>query len=369
MTIKKILGPIYRPFLYTWREYCVAQNVKKKFEQLESDTSDRQRVFYLGTVTHNNLGDNAQLYCIREWIKENYPNSLITELSPIEVTTKRAKFVEHYSKCRRADDIIVFQSGYTTQDLGGLHDEMHRLVIDNFNDARILMMPQTIFFQKKENELRCSKSYNSAKNMLFLSRDKISYRKACEMFPNVEKGLYPDIVTTLIGKFDFSNERHGILLCRRNDGEKFYSEDELTELANSLENSLGEKVIISDTTKDIPKSMLKNNLFQVLKNEFEEYSKYKLIITDRYHGTIFSLIANTPVIVIQTNDHKVSTGVQWFEGVYDNTVSFAENLDVVEERAKDLVLKQTQVKLEPYFDEEYYKKLKPLFEEASSLNK
>ncbi len=361
MVVKRVFGPLYRPFFKLWREKCVARSVESKFNMLCSDSLGKQRIYYLGTVTHNNLGDNAQLFCIREWIKENYPDALVTEFSPVEVTTKRAQFVEHYSKCKQNNDIIVFQSGYTTQDLGGLHDEMHRLVIDNFPNAKILMMPQTIFFQRKENELRTSSSYNSAENMLFLSRDKVSYKKAVEMFPDLKLALYPDIVTTLIGKFDFLNKRKGILLCRRNDGEKFYSEEELQKLSGTLEANFGEKVTISDTTKNIPKDKLKNDLLGVLMDEFEEYSKYKVIITDRYHGTIFSLVANTPVIVIKTNDHKVSTGVQWFDGVYD-IVSFADDLNMVVSSVAKILNDYKEVKLKPHFKQVYYDKLKDLFE-------
>lgn len=49
-------------------------------------------------------------------------------------------------------------------------------------------------------------------------------------------------------------------------------------------------------------------------------SHYKVVITDRYHGTIFSLIANTPVIIIKSTDHKVTTGADWFKGIYDDYV-------------------------------------------------
>ena len=64
-------------------------------------------------------------------------------------------------------------------------------------------------------------------------------------------------------------------------------------------------------------------------NEIERYSHYKLIVTDRYHGTIFSLVAGTPVIIIKTTDHKVITGAEWFKGLYDKYVYVANTLDDV----------------------------------------
>ena len=34
--------------------------------------------------------------------------------------------------------------------------------------------------------------------------------------------------------------------------------------------------------------------------------KSRLVITDRYHGTIFAIITNTPVIVFKSYDTKIS---------------------------------------------------------------
>lgn len=41
--------------------------------------------------------------------------------------------------------------------------------------------------------------------------------------------------------------------------------------------------------------------------------KAKLVITDRYHGLIFSVITHTPVIVFKSFDTKISSGVKWFK--------------------------------------------------------
>ncbi|WP_082026255.1 polysaccharide pyruvyl transferase family protein [Prevotella pectinovora] len=42
----------------------------------------------------------------------------------------------------------------------------------------------------------------------------------------------------------------------------------------------------------------------------QQFAKYQVVITDRYHGTIFSQIVNTPVIVISSTDHKLRSGVK-----------------------------------------------------------
>lgn len=88
------------------------------------------------------------------------------------------------------------------------------------------------------------------------------------------------------------------------------------------------------------------------------YSKYKVVITDRYHGTIFSLVACTPVIVLKTTDHKVITGAEWFKGIYDDYLFRAESLEEAYIKLKDTITLRHEYKLKPYFKAEYYDKLK-----------
>ena len=97
-------------------------------------------------------------------------------------------------------------------------------------------------------------------------------------------------------------------------------------------------------------------------NEIESYSHFKVTITDRYHGTIFSLCAGTPVVIIKTNDHKVITGADWFKGVYDDYVYVAENLDEALYKCNEILDKNLDNKLDSFFKVQYYDKLKDLFE-------
>lgn len=319
---------------------------------------DAPRIFYFGITEHSNMGDLAQYYCIQKWIKDNYPSVAVHEFESTTVVATWFGFLDKFGLVLAPDDIIVFQSGYTTQDLGGNHELMHRMVIDRFPDARIVMMPQTIFFQSEENRARTSRSYNQARNMLFLSRDQVSYEQALKMFPDVTNRLYPDIVTSLIGKYHFSHERQKILMCCRNDGEKFYSEDELHELREKLKAM--DDVQTVDTTIKTDYRVIRKNLKKFVSDQIEMFSLYRLTITDRYHGTIFSLAANTPVIVIKTNDHKVTTGADWFKGVYDGSVFVAESLEHAHELAGKILKEYDYPVLKPYFQERYYDKLPAL---------
>lgn len=100
------------------------------------------------------------------------------------------------------------------------------------------MLPQTIFFKSKDNEKRTAECYNSMKHMLFLARDRISFGMAKQMFPDIPVMQFPDIVTTLIGNYSFNYSRDGIMFCCRDDGEKYYSDEEISLLMNKCRKTL-----------------------------------------------------------------------------------------------------------------------------------
>lgn len=326
---------------------------------LQHDRSGQPRIYYLGIPVHANLGDLAQGMCIRKWLKKHYAGYQIIEVETNALVNTHISALKLLKSDYKKGDFIVFQSGYTTTDLGGYSDEMHRAVMKTLPDAKMLMLPQTIFFKSKENEMRTSSCYNSMKNMLFLARDEVSFEMAKRMFPDVTVKCYPDIVTTLIGTKHFSSERNGILMCCRDDSEKLYSESEIIQLKDRLKGI--DDVFMTDTTKYGDSREIVKNAENYIWSEIENYSKYRCIITDRYHGTIFSMIASTPVIVIKSNDHKVITGVNWFDGVYDGHIFKADDLNHAFELVKSIYSSEIPEIATPYFEKEYYDKLPDLF--------
>lgn len=350
----KVLFNCIYPFVLYIRQKRLYNNSKKQLKKSQKIAGDK--VFYLGIPVHNNLGDLAQGVCIRKWIKKNYHERTVVEIETNALVNTRFSALKLLKKTYKTGDLIIFQSGYTTTDLGGYADEMHRAVMEILPDAKMLMMPQTIYFKKEENKKRTSRCYNSTANLLFLARDRISYDMALEMFPDIEVMLFPDVVTTMIGSYPTNTKRSGIMFCCRDDGEKFYSDEQIRELIQKCEHLA--EVKITDTTKKGEVSQIVKNAEEYIINEIKEYSKYKLVITDRYHGTILSLVAGTPVIIIRTTDHKVTTGIEWFKGVYDEYVYAAKDLEDAYFIAEKVIKKKLKYELTPYFEENYYDKLK-----------
>lgn len=366
--IKKNLRFIYHPFTqafyYLRDNYRWSTQVLKIYYGCKHDNNER--IFYFGITHHRNIGDLGQYYCIKKWIKENYPQASLYEMEADVIAYNKFRFITKFKKLYKPHDIIIFQSGYTTTDLGGCHDLMHRNIIDYMPDSNILMMPQTIYFKEPLNKERTAASYNRAKHLLFLARDTVSYEMAKNMFPNISVKLFPDIVTTLIGKLTFASKRNGVCICRRTDGEKFYSDKELLNLKHKIEAN-GSYVDITDTTLNDSFNKISKNLEYYIKKEISLFANYKITITDRYHGTIYSLAAGTPVIILKTTDHKVIGGAEWFRSIYKDYIYVAESIDEAYAIYQEVVNKNLENKLKPYFKEEYYDKLRYIFETSINL--
>lgn len=358
--VKEFLAPFYKGYIYC-KEYnrnkCYAIGAIKKL--LEVDITQK-RIWYFCVPTHSNLGDQAQACCIEKYFRKFFSDHIVFKLSNNAFDFYEEKILMILKEKIKETDLIFFQSGYT---FTGIHpyENMHRKIVENFPYNKIVFLPQTVKFKNQKILENVQNFYGKYDNIYFFARDKISYDIYKSIFPehrNVH--CFPDIVTTEIGNYDFNNnERNGILLCVRNDVEKLYSFQEISLFKEKLQKIA--KVSLSDTNSETKENSLKEYWKKI-------EAQYQVIITDRYHGTIFALIANTPVIILKTTDHKVVTGADWFEGVYEDYVYVVNDLEEASQVAQQIVTGFEYRKLPSYFKEKYYDRLKDIIEYGELKN-
>ena len=364
--VKEFLAPFYKGYIYC-KEYnrnkCYAIGAIKKL--LEVDITQK-RIWYFCVPTHSNLGDQAQACCIEKYFRKFFSDHIVFKLSNNAFDFYEEKILMILKEKIKETDLIFFQSGYT---FTGIHpyENMHRKIVENFPYNKIVFLPQTVKFKNQKILQNVQNFYGKYDNIYFFARDKISYDIYKSIFPehrNVH--CFPDIVTTEIGNYDFNNnERNGILLCVRNDVEKLYSFQEISLFKEKLQKIA--KVSLSDTNSETKENSLKE-YWKKIEETIDDYAQYQVIITDRYHGTIFALIANTPVIILKTTDHKVVTGADWFEGVYEDYVYVVNDLEEASQVAKQIVTGFEYRKLPSYFKEKYYDRLKDIIEYGELKN-
>jgi len=298
---------------------------RRLLQTIRPMSPDRPRIWFFGVPTHNNLGDLAQWISIRDWLTANYPAHEIVEVTSDAFHGATAAICAELTRLvDPQSDLIVMQSGYT---MDGLHpDELaHTRVPALLPHVRTVFFPQTILYRSRAGLNRIQSTLRSSPRVLLLARDPHSLELAEQLFPDTTKALFPDIVTTLIGTFDSSPNRSGLLLCARNDGEKLYTAAEFATLAQKLE-ALGPLTITDTSTNLRPEEFTPAAVRRELEEVVRSYSQYRVIVTDRYHGTIFAVASGTPVIVLQTTDHKVTSGAQWLSKYYPSHVQIAGSI-------------------------------------------
>ena len=344
--IKRRINMFFESIYYTFKKQELNKLLRKK--------RTKQTIYLFVTPPHSNLGDQAQLMCWLKFFQEIYNNY---EIICIPNKYSRPDTLNYIKSIIQTNDLIFIHSGYLIFDP---HPELPFIckIVETFKNHPITILPQTINLQTDEKKKIVSKIFNSHSNLLIMCRDEISYHNAEILFPSCTTKLMPDIVTSLIGNKDFSyteNKKKGIIFCLRNDGEKFYADTQIQNLINRFSNA---HISICDTSIQVFVNKWINHREEIIRSMLENFSKAQLIITDRYHGTIFSQIVNTPVIVLSSSDHKLSSGVKWFPKEYfSKNVFFAKDLEEAYRFATDILARNGKVFMNPpYFKEKYYNK-------------
>lgn len=166
------------------------------------------------TPCHGNLGDQA---ISKAEIKllgiDNYTEITYEEYIKYEEIVK--KFISKNS-------VIMIPGGGNLGTLWTKEDDGASQIIDTYSDNKIIIFPQTIYYddtQEGKRRLESNKKiYASAKDLTICLRDKVSYDFCKQNFQSTNLLYTPDIVLC-IDDLEYDVERHNCLLCIRGDKE------------------------------------------------------------------------------------------------------------------------------------------------------
>lgn len=320
----------------------------------------RQRNYLFMIAMHNNGGDLAQTVCIDEWLYKNYPDGVVINVAWTSVESRILKAI--CSKIRPQDNVFI-HSGYNITDICdefGAPDVFpsHRIILEALKNHKIVFFPQSVEYKSIEKWKPITDMYSEHPDIVFISRDKVSKEYAQKLLPNAKHLAYPDIVTIWIGKYRFDKPSRDIFLCLRTGAESLLDNNGREELKKKLEE-LG-TLERGDTDVTASAFRYRGHRKRVVLEKISEFSRYKIIVTDRYHGVIFSLIASRPVIVLKTAGHKVKSAIDWFPEEFKEYVFFIDdpnNSDYIIGKAKELLDNLPVPLMSHYFERDIYGKL------------
>lgn len=312
-----------------------------------------EKVIFLSTPEHSNLGDHAIALAIKKILEDKYKNKLILEFSYSQYNRNKIDIL----KLVNEKDIIITIGGGNFGNLYLYEEEQRRDIVQRFPKNKIIVMPQSISFSNDEiGRKEVEKSniiYSKHQNFNIITRDRKSYEYGKKYFPNNNVYLAPDSVLYLEDWYKNNIERKDVILTLRSDKEKVLDNNKIERIIKYLDlNKIDFKR--DDTIQKY--SINRETREYEVKSMLRKISSAKLNITDRFHGVIFSVITNTPVIVFKSLDHKIEEGVKWFKHL--EWVHYVTTVEEVEELIDKYMNSEYNVTKEKY---ELKEKLKEVF--------
>lgn len=280
------------------------------------------RIFYLMGLNKRfpNLGDQAQAAAIPLWFDKHFAwpviqikNDEIHQCLPI-----LQRFIQ-------PNDIVFLHSG------GNFGDDWHQTqldrekIIDALQNNPIIQLPQTVFYSDtvsgKQALAQTKQVLAQHPKVLMFGRDHQSTALSKRLFPQVPVHARPDMVLSL---HDYLQRNHAetfispvkairkVLLILRNDKEGVYQPSDKRHLKQFLVE-LGLEVEIWDT--DVDDIFTEQGRLNTLVKYFSYIASFDAVITDRYHGLIFSVLIKRPCVVLKTHNHKLTSAFDWFDQV------------------------------------------------------
>lgn len=314
----ELLGKLYQALFYQNQQL---QNFIREQPELlkimDSIKSYGKRVIVMGTPQHGNLGDHAIVLGELHILNKYFPEHKVIEIPSDYLTGELGELLWGLGleKHIRRDDIIFYHGGGNLGNLWIHEENLRRAMIEKFHENKFVIFPQSIHFTADDAGARelilSQKIYNAHSDLHLMIRDENSFDFANEFFPQVNKYLLPDSVTALHGILDDVNdERSGVLFVLRSDKEKVRNDENI----QFLQSYLAEKNIPFTVTDTVIKGKVTADIReQKVREVLLKFRRSKLVITDRFHGVIFSFITRTPVIAFKSFDTKISSGIKWFE--------------------------------------------------------
>ena len=324
-----------KDFLYPLRCLHGQMYERKKEKEKLKDICQRieqipkQTALFVMTPTHGNLGDHAIAKASCSVLKR-------FQIPFVEITTQELALLKKYKRLNIMNHkFIIVNGGGNLGTLWFSVELLFRAIIKCNPSSQIVCLPNTIFYDdteqgKKEFE-ESKRIYNAHHQMRIYARERLSYELMKTAYRDVV--LMPDMVLAMNeSQRGINEQRHGCILCLRNDVEKTRTQEEERSIYNQAANIFGSDIVISDMVVDHNIPLNKRN--KELDSKFDEFRHTKLVITDRLHGMVFAAITGTPCIVINSKSPKVRGCYEWIKQL--EYVKFADSVKNIEKVYKEI---------------------------------
>lgn len=226
--------------------------------------------------------------------------------------------------------VILLQGGGNFGDLYRLHSEFRKKIIELYHDNKVIILPQTAFYEDRHKLIIDAEFYSQHKNVTICAREQYTYDLLKKHFKN-EILLMPDMAFFInLKKYKLGKETGKVLYLKRIDKE-FSKNDEKIEIPKNAEihdwptyeHSFHKEKIVETLYCKFRRllSILRfpNRIIAKLNDWKRNYfyrrfyvqlgidflSPYSLIFTTRLHVMILSVLLHKKLHLINNTSGKV----------------------------------------------------------------
>jgi exopolysaccharide biosynthesis predicted pyruvyltransferase EpsI len=288
------------------------------------------RVVLVDYPQHRNAGDSAIYLGERQWIADGGHDLVHT----CSLTTYEPEVIRRELR----DGVILLHGGGNFGDLWPHWHTLRERVAADFPDRRLIQLPQTLHYsdQAAEDKAR-SAPLGRHEALTIITRDHGSRAKAAEIFSGAEIDLAPDMAFALgpqlaseattdvlwLARSDHErNAAHGSIPTRdgvevtdwslnRRSTAAWWTMFALPKAANKLKRYPRVRRPVIRLSESVYEPMAHLNL----RGALSTLSRGRVVVTDRLHAHILSVLLGRPHVVLDNSYGKVSSFVRaWTEG-------------------------------------------------------
>lgn len=291
-------------------------------------------VYLLDLPGHNNLGDEAIGISEVNFLKK-YSALYDYDLEFYSCLDNIFSRIKWLKKNISPKDIIVCQGGGNMGDLYPYYEYIRLIIIKSFPNNKIVIFPQTYYVEDTKNRIYnlMKKVYNSHNKLVIYAREEKSYQLLQKDFKNNRVLLAPDMVLSYpYYSKGVRKQNRKVLFCLRNDKEKGKNEKNIEVIEKNVQE-LGYDISFTDTMEKEGKTYDSlESAKKAVDKKIEEFSTAKLVVTDRLHGMVLSILGGTNCLALDNSTHKIKGVYKWINGVegvqlFDSSRSVVEQLE------------------------------------------
>jgi pyruvyl transferase EpsI len=268
----------------------------------------------IATPRHGNLGDQAiALGELKYFQDQGVP---LCEFSEMQLHYLLYYLRPLFRWLLPQDAKLYLHGGGCLGDLYPLTENMRRDLLRTFPHHKICILPQSFYVDSDASGHAMAALYDACDDVTIHLRDETSYALAQAYFTRCKLQLTIDAATYLQGRFPIgaSSKPPVDLLClKRRDKESYYDSALFDAVICELEKTW--RVERSDTVlQPEPRLLGKRRRAGVVRRKLQDCARARVVVTDRFHGMVFAVLAGTPCVVLRSLDHKIVAGARWFTG-------------------------------------------------------